>query len=238
MSIIQMGEELIGHPSTAVNELVKNGYDADADKCWVYTQYDKNPQKTFMIIRDNGLGMNDHTLFGDWLKPSISSKRDEDKEKRRSKIYERRYLGSKGIGRLAAMALGRHLTVITKQKSDAKYNWLKIDREVFKTDISLDKVSFPGGQIKSFQDLFKDEDLLKSLKMKANGNLVNLISSDPFNGFDEGTMVILEDLDDSVRGIIEDEFENDKDLKNEGQPDPLSYFVFESKSLVPHPTQW
>ena len=28
MSIIQMGEELIGHPSTAINELVKNGYDA------------------------------------------------------------------------------------------------------------------------------------------------------------------------------------------------------------------
>ena len=28
-----------------------------------------------------------------------------------------------------------------------------------------------------------------------------------------------------------------KDLKKEGQPEPLSYFVFESKSFVPHPTQ-
>ena len=99
MSIIQMGEELIGHPSTAINELVKNGYDADADKCWVYTQYDKDVNRNFLIIKDNGLGMEANTLFGNWLKPSISSKRDEDREKRRSEIYERKFLGSKGIGR-------------------------------------------------------------------------------------------------------------------------------------------
>ncbi len=64
MSIIQMGEEQIGHPSTAINELVKNSYDADADKCWVYTQYDKDPQKNFLVIKDNGLGMDKETLFG------------------------------------------------------------------------------------------------------------------------------------------------------------------------------
>jgi len=207
MSIIQMGEELIGHPSTAVSELVKNAYDADADKCWVYTQYDQSPLKTFLIIKDNGLGMSSKTLFGDWLKPSISSKRDEDREKRRSKIYERRYLGSKGIGRLAAMALGRYLTVISKQRNESQYNWIKIDREVFKTDISLDQVSFPGGKADSLVNLFKDEKLLKSLKITPNGNLINLISSEPLNEFDEGTMIVLEDLDDSVKGIIEEEFE-------------------------------
>ena len=118
MSIIQMGEEQIGHPSTAINELVKNAYDADADKCWVYTQYDSDQTKNFILIRDNGLGMNKDTLFGDWLITSRSSKRDEDSDKRRSLIYERLFLGSKGIGRLAAMALGRYLTIITKQKDE------------------------------------------------------------------------------------------------------------------------
>ena len=78
MSIIQMGEEQIGHPSTAVNELVKNAYDADADKCYVYTQYDKDPTRNFLIIKDNGLGMNAETLFGNWLITSRSSKRNED----------------------------------------------------------------------------------------------------------------------------------------------------------------
>ncbi len=29
-----------------------------------------------------------------------------------------------------------------------------------------------------------------------------------------------------------------KDLKKDGQPEPLSYLVFESNNFVPHPTQW
>ena len=67
--------------------------------------------KSFLIIWDNGLGMDSGTLFGDWLQPSVSKKRTGDKK---SKVFERNFLGSKGIGRLAAMALGEYLTVITK----------------------------------------------------------------------------------------------------------------------------
>ncbi|MDY0989358.1 sensor histidine kinase [Flavobacterium sp. CFBP9031] len=208
MSIIQMGEEQIGHPSTAINELVKNGYDADADKCWVYTQYNADPNKNFLIIKDNGLGMSSHTLFNDWLITSRSSKRDEDKDNRKSLIYERKYLGSKGIGRLAAMALGRHLTIITKQSSDAKYNWIKIDREKFRVDSLLDEVSFLGGEIDDYTELFSDEELLEKSALNKNGILLNLLRDDPFNEFNEGTMIILQDVDNSVSSIIEEETNN------------------------------
>jgi hypothetical protein len=34
MSIIQMIEEQIVHPSTAINELVKISYYVTVDKCW------------------------------------------------------------------------------------------------------------------------------------------------------------------------------------------------------------
>ncbi|MNP98812.1 sensory histidine kinase AtoS [compost metagenome] len=208
MSIIQMGEEQIGHPSTAINELVKNGYDADADKCWVYTQYNTDPNKNFLIIKDNGLGMSSHTLFNDWLITSRSSKRDEDKDNRKSLIYERKYLGSKGIGRLAAMALGRHLTIITKQSSDAKYNWIKIDREKFRVDSLLDEVSFLGGEIDDYTELFSDEELLEKSALNKNGILLNLLRDDPFNEFNEGTMIVLQDVDNSVSSIIEEETNN------------------------------
>lgn len=208
MSIIQMGEEQIGHPSTAINELVKNGYDADADKCWVYTQYNADPNKNFLIIKDNGLGMSSHTLFNDWLITSRSSKRDEDKDNRKSLIYERKYLGSKGIGRLAAMALGRHLTIITKQSSDAKYNWIKIDREKFRVDSLLDEVSFLGGEIDDYTVLFSDEELLEKSALNKNGILLNLLRDDPFNEFNEGTMIVLQDVDNSVSSIIEEETNN------------------------------
>lgn len=205
MSIIQMGEEQIGHPSTAINELVKNAYDADADKCWVYTQYDSDQTKNFILIRDNGLGMNKDTLFGDWLITSRSSKRDEDSDKRRSLIYERLFLGSKGIGRLAAMALGRYLTIITKQKDEDLYNWLRIDREIFKVENLLDDITFSGGQIKNFIELFSNSELLNEDNLIENEDLVNILSKDHFPHFIEGTLIILQSVDSSIKTIIEEE---------------------------------
>ena len=67
MSIIQMGEELIGHPTTAINELVKNGYDADATDSYVYVNISEI--NGFIAVFDNGLGMTYETLFGEWLRP-------------------------------------------------------------------------------------------------------------------------------------------------------------------------
>lgn len=207
MSIIQMGEELIGHPSTAINELVKNSYDADAGKCWVYTQYDKSPDKNFLILKDDGLGMDNATLFGDWLKPSKSSKRNVNKNERVSEIYNRKYLGSKGIGRLAAMALGRHLTVITKQSDEKEYNWIRVDREKFRVESLLKTIDFPGGKISNYLELFRDKEILDESELKPNGNLINILNHHPFLDFKEGTMIIIQDLDGSVNTHIEEEFE-------------------------------
>ncbi len=212
MSIIQMGEEQIGHPSTAINELVKNAYDADADKCWVYTQYDSDHTKNFILIKDNGLGMNKDTLFGNWLITSRSSKRDEDRDKRRSLIYERRFLGSKGIGRLASMALGRYLTIVTKQKDEKLYNWLRIDRDIFKVENLLDEITFSGGQIENFIDIFSNSDLLKENELTKNEDIINVLTNDHFPNFIEGTIIILQDVDNSIKTIIEEEI-NLKDLE-------------------------
>ena len=211
MSIIQMGEELIGHPSTAINELVKNSYDADSGKCWVYTQYDKNPDRNFLILKDDGLGMDNATLFGDWLKPSKSSKRDIDQTKRVSEVYTRKYLGSKGIGRLAAMALGRYLTVITKQSNEEEYNWIRVDREKFRVESLLNTIEFPGGKISNYLALFRDEEILEESGLKSNGNLINILNHSPFLDFKEGTTIIIQDLDGSVNTLIEEEF-NVKDI--------------------------
>ncbi len=41
-----------------------------------------------------------------------------------------------------------------------------------------------------------------------------------------------------VKAIIKELVIDCKDLKKEGQPEPLSYFALESKSFVPHPIQW
>lgn len=140
MSIIQMGEQLIGHPSTAINELVKNGYDADALSCKVYFSYSNILNESFAIIFDDGSGMDYKTLFGDWLKPSVSSKR---KVNSKSNKYKRNQLGSKGIGRLASMALGERVTVVTREKETIDYNWITVNREAFKEEKLLSEINFP-----------------------------------------------------------------------------------------------
>ena len=144
-SIIQMGEELIGHPTSAINELVKNGYDADAIEINVYIDIKEDSKESFLIIKDNGTGMHESILFGEWLQPSVSSKR----KKTHSEIFNRKFLGNKGIGRLAAMALGEKLNVISKTIDCENYNWISLNSSQFQEEILLDKIKsiLPNNQV-------------------------------------------------------------------------------------------
>jgi signal transduction histidine kinase len=203
MSIIQMGEELIGHPTTAINELVKNGYDADATDAYVY--FNISDTNSFILIFDNGLGMPYKTLFGEWLRPSVSHKRIKNAK---SEIFGRSFLGSKGIGRLAAMALGRIITVVTKSSDESEYNWLTLNSSSFKTDTLLSQVRFPGDVISDYRDLFLKDDYLRIRNKEPNKELLNLISDKIFQSFKEGTLIVIEDIDNSVKTIFKTEFED------------------------------
>jgi signal transduction histidine kinase len=206
MVIVQMGEQLIGHPSTAIGELVKNGYDADATECYVYVHTAVDTAKTFIVIYDNGLGMSPEVLFGAWLRPSISSKRNPDTTKRKSEVFERNFLGSKGIGRLATMALGRYVTVVTKQRKEKEYSWLKIDREAFNSDLSVSEVTFPGGKTGAHPGaLFTQEHPFTEANPNpaVNPDLIRFLSKPEIGKFLEGTLLVIEQVDESVRTIMD-----------------------------------
>lgn len=205
-----MGEELIGHPTTAINELVKNAYDADAFDCWVYINYDKDINNSFVVVFDSGTGMGHDILFGDWLKPSISPKRIGS---RKSPILERNYLGKKGIGRLAAMALGDHLTVISKTIKEKEYNWITINRENFRKEVLLDEIDFPGGTTDNFVSLLNDESIIEYKYNYLSPKLIDLISSEPFSRFKEGTLIIIEKIDESVLTLISKDIEEEKNFE-------------------------
>lgn len=204
-SIIQMGEELIGHPTTAINELVKNGYDADATTVSVFLNYNQDNRKSFLVVSDNGLGMPSTILFNDWLQPSVSAKRGENLK---SKVLQRNFLGSKGIGRLAAMALGRYLTVVTKTADEEGYSWLTIDREDFKKNKLLTEIEFPGGISETINGIFNSDKVIEKKNEVLNEKLEEYLQSRKLNEFKEGTLIIIEELDDSIRTIYEDEFIN------------------------------
>lgn len=192
---------MIGHPTSAINELIKNGYDADATTVHVYIHIEKTPEDSFAIIWDNGSGMDDTILFGDWLQPGVSNKRENP----RSEIFERSLLGNKGIGRLAAMALGKTVTVISKTSNCKEYNWLSLQSAQFHTDDLLSKIKFPGGKTRSFQELFEPSHSLELRKIRSNSLLSEFLRK-RCDSFLEGTIAVVEDLNPGLYKKMQDDF--------------------------------
>ena len=104
----ELGELLVGRDSTALLELIKNSYDADATRV-VVTAVDLGvPDRGSIVIADNGCGMDESRFVNGFLR--IASRYKEEGA-RRSDYFQRRYTGSKGIGRLAAHKLARFMQV-------------------------------------------------------------------------------------------------------------------------------
>ncbi|MFA5063168.1 MAG: sensor histidine kinase [Candidatus Omnitrophota bacterium] len=221
-AIIQMGEELIGHPSTALSELVKNSYDADSIDCKVYIHIDSDRKKSFLFVVDSGCGMDKNVLFGEWLKPSMSSKRNSDGK---SNVFKRNLLGSKGIGRLAAMALGDHLSVVTKTENEESYNWISLNREQFKEEVLVSAISFPGGSTDTIRNVFSDKDILAKRKTGENCLLLKVLFGLK-DDFEHGTLIVVEGLDESIEAIVKEDF-SDAEIKVED-----SSFMMAFRTLI------
>lgn len=104
----ELGELLVGRDSTALVELIKNAYDADATEIIVNGVNLDNPAKGYITIDDNGVGMQTKQFEDGFLR--IAS-RLKEQGARESKRFKRRFTGAKGIGRLAAHKLAKVLEV-------------------------------------------------------------------------------------------------------------------------------
>ena len=104
----ELGELLVGRDSTALIELIKNAYDADATRVVVYGESLSHVGRGYIRIQDNGVGMSLPEFQRGFL--TIASRAKDDVH-RRSQVYQRRYTGQKGVGRLAAHKLARMLEV-------------------------------------------------------------------------------------------------------------------------------
>ena len=104
----ELGELLVGRDSTALIELVKNAYDADATLVTVLGSNLSTPGTGSIEISDNGTGM----TLADFERGFLTvAGRTKDTPTRRSARYQRKYTGAKGIGRLAAHKLCRSVEI-------------------------------------------------------------------------------------------------------------------------------
>lgn len=104
----ELGELLVGRDSTALIELIKNSYDADATEVIVHGENLDDQQRGRIVILDNGTGMTRDRFVSGFLRVASRLK---DQGTRRSSVFGRRYTGVKGIGRLAAHKLARRVEV-------------------------------------------------------------------------------------------------------------------------------
>src|SRR6266545_4746336 len=107
--ILNLGRDSIKDTTTAILELVKNGFDADAHNVEVdiYT----NVSTPYIRIADNGSGMTDDEIAQNWLRIGFSEKR-----KNKFSGSGRRKTGEKGIGRISTDRLGSVVKLISKSQ--------------------------------------------------------------------------------------------------------------------------
>ena len=112
-----LGDELIRDPNIAIFELVKNAYDADASYARVVMVDAHDRHSGFIVVSDDGTGMDWDTLTGVWLEPGTDfRKRQRSDGRGRSAKFGRLPLGEKGVGRFAAGKLGDHVILTTRAK--------------------------------------------------------------------------------------------------------------------------
>lgn len=104
----ELGQLLVGRDSTAVVELIKNAYDADATSVVVHGERLDDVRNGRIVIADNGIGMGPEEFEQGFLR--IAS-RIKEKGSRTSFLYKRRFTGAKGIGRLAAHKLAKFIQI-------------------------------------------------------------------------------------------------------------------------------
>lgn len=122
--ILQLGRDSIKDHSTALVELVKNSFDADASKVEVEI-FSKGTDKRIRVA-DNGFGMTETEIDNNWLRIGFSEKKNSKTSKK-----GRRKTGEKGIGRIASDRLGANLKMVTKSEDDKlqgiEVNWDEFD---------------------------------------------------------------------------------------------------------------
>ncbi len=222
-TLARLGEELIPNPDQGIIELVRNSYDADASTCTV--DFSQAESKSVITIKDTGDGMDLDAIRNGWFVLGHSSKADEvNKRTRKGRLP----VGDKGLGRLAALRMGRIAILETRPKSQpgilykVTFDWSRYvgQKLVEDVDFKIEKSSTsrtPGTDItlKDVRARFRRRELDRLAR-----NI--LLLSDPFAS-STGFKAVLKapgfkDLEKKVRRAYfgDAEYRLEASLSNEG----------------------
>lgn len=131
-----IGQDLVTNEFVAVFELVKNSFDAGAERVDIAIDNDAGE----IWIVDDGKGMDADGIRDRWLFVAYSAKKDGTERDSVSADYRDRirpagqFAGSKGIGRFSCDTLGGLLTMSTRTSQREKTQELSVEWRKFEED--------------------------------------------------------------------------------------------------------
>ena len=150
MSILNhLGRNLYRNFMTIIGEAVSNSWDADANNVWITV----DKENSYIIIKDDGHGMNENDFQNKFLKIGYSKHKEGIFKSKRKK---RPIIGAKGIGKLALLSCAQEISVYSKTSGKSEYIGGVIDNneldqviedDLTPTSYSLGKLDY--GPVKS-----------------------------------------------------------------------------------------
>lgn len=148
-----LGRNLYRSFITVLGEAISNSWDADAKNVWITL----NREKNYMLIKDDGTGMDATDFQEKFLKIGYSKR----KEGKATTLGSRPFIGRKGIGKLALLSCAEKITVLTKTKT-TQYVGGSIDNSGLDNAIKEDLIpqQYPLGDAseKRFVNFTKDHE--------------------------------------------------------------------------------
>lgn len=139
--IQQLGRELVENKVTAVVELIKNSYDADALTV-VVAGFGSAGTGGKIIVVDDGVGMDLESVSQGWMRLSSDEKEREPLSPR----FGRRRAGRKGIGRFSTQTLASSLNMLSK---------CHLDSTSLSVDFFWDRDYVAGKNLDSIENYFQ-----------------------------------------------------------------------------------
>lgn len=164
-----LGRKQIRDSVTAIAELMKNAYDADAPSLRV--EFNTKSIEPRVVIADSGSGMSRIDIESKWLVLGTSSKTHK---RDRQTPSGRPLMGAKGIGRLAASAVGRQLWMFTKT-ADSLWNIVYIHWSLFENpNMAIHEILVPTRfNVSKNELLLRFDSIVKEMTEELKKNLEN-----------------------------------------------------------------
>jgi signal transduction histidine kinase len=173
-----LGDQLISNKWVGVIELVKNCYDADAEKVTVRFLNLDNKKPTVIEIEDDGDGMDLRTIIDVWMKPATPNKLSKKNSESRFTNKGRLMQGDKGVGRFAVYKLGNAIEIYTKRQDKEEVNLSLNFREFAETDEYSEEVVSTDKAPKFLDEIpnswKKNDTPIEIVNSKGKGTLIRI----------------------------------------------------------------